>query len=40
MAEYIREKEQKYMGLMRMGTTSKLSDDLYAYFLLRRTAEG
>ena len=34
VAEYIREKEQKYNELTRMDKETKLSDDLYAYFLL------
>ena len=34
MADYIREKEQKYLELKRLDKDTKLSDDLYAYFLL------
>ena len=34
MADYIREKETKYLELKRLDKDTKLSDDLYAYFLL------
>ena len=34
MADYIREKEQKYMELSRLDSGTTISDDLYAYFLL------
>ena len=34
IGDYIREKEHKYAELTRLDTTTKLSDDLYAYFLL------
>ena len=37
MADYIREKETKYLELKRLDKDTKLSDDLYAYFL---DAEG
>ncbi len=38
MPECIREEGQQYMELTRMDGSTKLSDDLYAYFLLDRCA--